>query len=166
MNNGNEIGEKPEPILDQAELDQSIEILPGFEALLENEARARKQESKEVCEGSSGATDGSDPVSGTRETQGSTEPGLEMNLSNLYDQLILRKAVMMIMEFRDYNNLRTSLVRKHKQTIESFEKIGIPCPQASLYVASSFDRSTQRVTFELKETAKKSTGKYRVDGII
>lgn len=82
----------------------------------------------------------------------------QVTLTDIYNQLQLREPVVLqdITE-RDYNNLRTSLLRKFRKSKEEFESCGLPWPYDGEFIACRFQKAQSLAEFKLSPLDSRRT---------
>lgn len=82
----------------------------------------------------------------------------QVTLAGVYDQLLLREPVILqdISE-RDYNNLRTSLLRKFRKSKQEFESCGLPWPYDGEFIECRFQKMQSTAEFRLSPEAQRRT---------
>ncbi len=82
----------------------------------------------------------------------------QVTLAGVYDQLLLREPVILqdISE-RDYNNLRTSLLRKFRKSKQEFESCGLPWPYDGEFIECRFQKAQSTAEFKLSPLDSRRT---------
>lgn len=82
----------------------------------------------------------------------------QVTLAGVYDQLLLREPVVLqeISE-REFNNLRTSLLRKFRKSKEEFDACGLPWPYDGEFIECRFLKAQSTAEFKLSPEAQRRT---------
>lgn len=82
----------------------------------------------------------------------------QVTLAGVYDQLLLREPVVLqeISE-REFNNLRTSLLRKFRKSKEEFDACGLPWPYDGEFIECRFLKVQSTAEFKLSPEAQRRT---------
>ena len=82
----------------------------------------------------------------------------QVTLAGVYDQLLLREPVVLqeISE-REFNNLRTSLLRKFRKSKEEFDACGLPWPYDGEFIECRYQKVQSTAEFKLSPLDSRRT---------
>lgn len=82
----------------------------------------------------------------------------QVTLQDVYDRVLLREVVVLepISE-REYDNLRTSLLRKFRKSKQEFDSCGLPWPYSGEFLECRLKRDTFTAEFKLSLETQRRT---------
>lgn len=82
----------------------------------------------------------------------------QVTLQDVYDRVLLRETVVLepVAE-KDFNNLRTSLLRKFRKSKEEFQACGLPWPYSGEFIECRYKRDTFTAEFKLSLEVQRRT---------
>lgn len=89
----------------------------------------------------------------------------ELNLQDIYTEILLRKPVEVFgVSRKQYDNLRTSLLRKFRITKQSFAQYGFSSPYYEDYLQCSYNAEKFAATFQLasRDARKTQPNKWKI----
>ena len=84
-----------------------------------------------------------------------------MNLQSIFNQILLgEKVEVLLADKKEFDSLRTMLIRKFKKAAEGMESIGDYNPYKGMFVSASWNKETNVATFCQAEVSSKKRKSY------